>query len=294
MGRVEPAPIVDSHAHYWDPTALHYPWLADGGALGGSFLPVDHERAHAGRVAGVVAVQADCRWGQEASEVDWLESLCGSTPVLGIVAAARLEDPSVHQHLEELAGRKSVVGVRRLLQDQPPGFALTPEFVDGVRSLATYGLTFDICIRAHQLREVFVLASLCPDTVFVLDHCAKPAIARHGLPTWAEDMNRLARLPNVHCKLSGLMTEADRKTVGEVPRYLAEAVRAFGADRLLFGSDWPVCTTATTWVEWFDLVQSVVSARSARDQAAIFGQNAIDVYGLNVPAAHDPTTRTVS
>jgi L-fuconolactonase len=281
-------PVVDSHVHFWDPDAREHAWLAADDRLNRPFGPAEYGAAAAGRVDGVLAVQADCRWDQAEDETAWFGTLAeGELPVVGIVAAARLESADVGAHLAWLREQPLVVGVRRLLQDEPPGFATSAELVDGVRSLADHGLTMDLCVRHHQLPEVTELVRLCPEVRFVLDHCGKPAIADGEYDAWAAHLGRLAELPGVVCKLSGLLSEADSATAPDIARYLRHALDVFGPERCLFGSDWPVCTTAGSWDRWWDVVGAALAPLDADAQAEVLGGTATRVYGLSSVESRD-------
>jgi L-fuconolactonase len=277
-----PPAVVDSHVHFWDPGAREHAWLAGDPQLNLPFGPADYADAVAGRVDGVIAVQADCRWDQVEDETAWFGSLAeGEVPVLGIVAAARLESADVEAHLTWLATQPLVVGVRRLLQDEPPGFATSTELVDGVRRLADHDLTMDLCVRHHQLAEVTELVRRCPGVPFVLDHCAKPAIRSGEYDAWAEELSRVAELPDVVCKLSGLLSEADAATASAVPAYLGHALEVFGPERCMFGSDWPVCTTAGSWLQWWEIVDELLDPLAADARDHVLGGTAIRTYRLS-------------
>jgi L-fuconolactonase len=281
IGRERPA-VVDSHVHFWDPAAREHAWLAADARLDRPFGPADFAAETGGVVDGVVAVQADCRWDQAQDEASWFGTFGDAeVPVVGIVAAARLESPDIKEHLGWLRDQPLVVGVRRLLQDEPPGFATSDAFVEGVRSLADHGLTMDLCVRDHQLAEVTELVRLCPEVTFVLDHCGKPDIRGGGYDDWAADLARLAELPRVACKLSGLLSEADAASASSVPAYLAHVLEIFGPERCLFGSDWPVCTTAGSWTEWWEIVDRLLAPLGAHDKALVLGQTAVRTYGLS-------------
>jgi L-fuconolactonase len=274
--------VVDSHVHFWDTGAREHAWLAGDPRLDRPFGPAEYADAAAGRVDGVIAVQADCRWDQVEDETSWLGTLGdGDVPVLGIVAAARLESVDAGAHLIWLREQPLVVGVRRLLQDEPPGFSTSAAFVDGVQALADHHLTMDLCVRHHQLAEVTELVRRCPGVRFVLDHCGKPAIRGREYDAWAAELSRLATLPDVVCKLSGLLNEADSARASDIPAYLGHALEAFGPERCLFGSDWPVCTTAGSWDRWWDVVRDALDPLDAQARAHVLGGTAIRAYGLS-------------
>ncbi|HEY0816603.1 MAG TPA: amidohydrolase family protein [Pseudonocardia sp.] len=285
MERSELSDVLDSHVHFWDPHRLHYPWLAAEPALNRTFVPADLAAARRSEGGGVLVVEAD-RVPQEAvAEVDWLTGLArAGAPVRGVVAHVPLERGlACRATLAELAARPLVVGVRRLLQDQPVGFALRPDFVTGVRQLAAHRFALDLCVREHQLAEVTELARRCPEVTFVLDHLGKPAVGRTPLRDWAHAVGRLAALPNVACKLSGLTSEADgaTSTPADLRSYLRHAIAVFGPARCMFGSDWPVAALTTTYDGWLATVREAVADLTAADRDRIMIRTAEAVYGLD-------------
>ena len=277
--------VLDSHVHFWDPHRLAYPWLAADPALNRTFLPADLSAARPSDGGGVVVVEADRAAEEAVAEVDWLTGLArAGAPVRGVVAHLPLERGlACRPTLAELAARPLVVGVRRLLQDQPVGFALSADFVTGVRQLADHGFALDLCVREHQLAEVTELARRCPEITFVLDHLGKPAVGRTPLRHWAHDVDRLAALPNVACKLSGLTSEADpaTSTPADLRSCLRHAVAVFGPSRCMFGSDWPVASVTTTYDGWLDTVREAVADLTAADRDRIMIGTAEAVYGLD-------------
>jgi L-fuconolactonase len=186
--------VLDSHVHFWDPHRLRYPWLAGEPALNRAFLPVDLAAARRSD-GGVLVVEADRASDEAVAEVDWLTGLArAGAPIRGVVAHVPLErGHACRALLADLAARPLVIGVRRLLQDQPTGFALAPDFVAGVRLLAEHRFVLDLCVRDHQLVEVAELARRCPEVTFVLDHLGKPAVGRRPLQDWARDVQRPRR-----------------------------------------------------------------------------------------------------
>jgi len=274
--------VVDSHVHFWNPAAREHAWLEGEAQLNRPFGPSEYAEAAADRVDGVVAVQADCRWDQVEDETSWFGTLADAeVPVVGIVAAARLESTDVGAHLAWLGTQPLVVGVRRLLQDEPPGFATSDALVDGVRRLADHDLTMDLCVRHHQLADVTELVRQCPGVRFVLDHCGKPSIRSGEYDAWAAELGRLAELPDVVCKLSGLLSEADAASAATVPAYLGHALEVFGPERCMFGSDWPVCTTAGSWRRWWDVVEELLDPLDADAKDHVLGRTAIRTYRLS-------------
>jgi L-fuconolactonase len=287
-------PFVDSHVHFWELSRFDYRWLeGEGNPLRRDHLPDelcdDAAQARGLDLSAAVFVQADCRADQAAGEVAWVHELArAGAPVLAIVAHAALErGTDCDGELSELAAAPLVAGVRRLLQDEPPGFATSAMFVEGVRQLAAHRLSMDLCVRQYQLDEVARLVEACPDVVFVLDHLGKPVITPDHYEPWAAAMTRLAELPNVRCKLSGLATEAsaDARTTGALRPWLEHALETFGPDRCMVGSDWPVVTTATTYARWFDVLLDVMSEVSARDRARVLRMTAQETYDPHNRAA---------
>ena len=257
--------VVDAHLHLWDPEVLTYDWLE--GPLLRSFGPDELDLALQDTPdadCGFVFVQAECAPEQTVAEVDWVASLAARVPLRGIVARAPLEDLAATDGLlAELAERPLVVGVRRLLQSEPDGFSAAPRFRAAARAVAAAGLTFDAGVRWTQLPDVVELADAVPDLTIVLDHLGKPEVGSADAPDpadgtpWAESLRDLAERPNVWCKLSGLPAEADGEwTAAQVRPFLDVALDAFGPDRLLFGSDWPVSGPYGRWLEtvasWLD------------------------------------------
>ena len=281
--------MIDAHMHFWDPDRWHYPWLDGGSPLGRRYVPADVDSA--GPVPdAVVFVEASGGGGDPFAEVEWVEGLAGPPAVAGIVAHAPLETGTdVEPALRRLAARPLVKGVRRNLQDEADGFALTPGFRTGVRLLAEHGLAADLCVRERQLAEVTELVRATPEVTFVLDHLGKPGIRDGRWQPWADDLARLAELPNVVAKLSGLTTEADWSawTAGQLAPYLEHALAVFGAQRCMFGGDWPVSTLATSYADWYAVVAGVLADRPAADRALVLTDVATRVYRLDLDPATD-------
>lgn len=239
--------IIDAHVHLWNPDIFNMPWLEDVPTLRRTFgLQQYREQTRRLPIVGMVYVEVGVDPRQALREAyHALELAQEETRLQAIVAAAPVElGTSVRGHLEALVALSPLVkGVRRNIQDEAePDFCLRPDFVEGVRLLAEYGLSFDLCIRHRQLRSVVELVRKCPDTRFILDHLGKPDIKQHVLDPWREHLAQLAALPNVWCKVSGLVTEADprRWTPDDLAPYVAYTLEVFGEDRVVFGGDWPL------------------------------------------------------
>ena len=276
--------IVDSHVHLWHPAQLRYAWLDGLPALNRPFLPPDFAAAAAtANVSKMIFVESGCVAAQSHAEVAWVAGLKKVEPRLkGIIAYAPLEDgTAVRAELQALAAEPLVKGVRRLLQSENDAdFCLQPQFLAGVKLLAEFGFTFDLCIRSNQLRSVTELVQCVPQVTFILDHCGKPGIARGEIQPWAADLRMLAAQPNVVCKLSGLTTEADhaRWQPDDLKFYVERALEYFGFDRVLFGGDWPVSTLATTYGRWVETVQQFVASATEAERAKLFQTNAERIY----------------
>ena len=274
--------VTDAHVHLWQPEKLRYDWLEGLPSLNRPCLPGDFPNAT--RVGKWVVVEAACSPGQAVAEVDWICELAASEPrIRGIVAAAPLElGAAVTGHLAELARRPLVRGVRRILQGEDDDIFLTVEFVTGVRLLAVHQFSFDLCIRHDQLEAVTELARAVPETLLVLDHCAKPPIASGELGEWKRHLRGFARLPNTFCKISGLATEAGPGgwIVADLRPVVEEALDAFGPSRLLFGGDWPVASLATDYQRWLEAVDELTGSLDPSQKQSLFSQNADRIYRL--------------
>jgi len=279
-------PYIDSHIHFWDPDRLRYDWLAGLPRINKLFLPADLEQ-QAGdlRLEGIVFVQADCIAEQGLREAEWVSELAQDEPrIQGIVAFASLEKGAAASKdwLRSLAKLPLVKGVRRLIQSEGPGFALQPDFVAAVQTLPEFGFSFDICIKHYQLGDALALVEQCPNVSFVLDHLGKPNAKEHVLDPWREQITALAAFPNVSCKLSGLVTEADHQhwTREGIRPYIDHIVNAFGPDRIMYGGDWPVSLLATTYRNWIETLVWATAGLSDAEQHKLFYQNAQDFYRL--------------
>jgi L-fuconolactonase len=274
--------ILDAHVHFWDPRARHYDWLDQVPALRRRFAAEDLDfGGH--DLGGVVFVQADCRDDEALDEVRWVQAMASEQPLIrGIVAYAPVHlGAAAEGRLRALACEPLVVGVRRLLQGLPAEAIVARELVAGVRLLAASGLTFDLCATHDQLPQVLGLVRSCPETLFVLDHVGKPAVRSGLFDPWRADLERLAALPNVVCKLSGLATEAaPGQRLEDAQPYLAHALDIFGPRRCMLASDWPVLTLATTAAQWFEVVLGVLSDLPPEDRAAVLEGTALAAYGL--------------
>ena len=277
--------LVDSHIHFWDPEHLHYAWLAEVPAINRRYTPAVLSAAARGvNLERIVFVQADCVPEEGLEEVRWVSDLAARDARLqGIVAFAPLEQGEVvSDYLAQLSRFPLVKGVRRLIQSEALGFSVQPDFIAGVQQLPDFGFSFDLCIMHDQLPDVLILVEQCPDVSFVLDHFGKPAIKAGILEPWATDIRILAGFPNVMCKLSGLVTEADHETwtPADLQPYIDHILDTFGPNRLMFGGDWPVSELASSYSRWVETAQAALAHLSEHDREKIFYQNALDFYRL--------------
>lgn len=276
--------VVDTHAHFWDVDSLNYPWIEKGSAFDRGFFLDDYQRATRDiPIERMVFVECDAHADCSLAEAEWVSRLAQiDQRIQAIVARASLMDAKVLATLDALAAMPLVRGIRDNIQNNPPGFALEARFIAGVREVHRRGLHFELCLKHHQLAEAIELVRRCPEGNFVLDHCAKPDIKSGRKEPWARQMQEMAAQPNVVCKISGLVTEADweRWQPEEVLWYAQVAAGEFGPERIMFGSDWPVNEVAGGYLRWFRLAESLAGSWSGADRAKFFQQNAERVYRL--------------
>ena len=278
-------PIVDTHVHLWHPKQLRYPWLKQVPALNRPYLLEDYTTAHDNlEVESIVFVQCDTHPDDGLKETAWVTSLVATEPrIRGIVAWAPLEEgQQVAPFVEKLAEENLVKGIRRLIQGESVDFCIQPNFVNGVKTLAKYGLSFDICIFHPQLANAVRLVEQCPNVQFVLDHIGKPDIKNQLFDPWKQELKTLAEFPNVHCKISGLVTEADQETwtPADLQPYIDHVIACFGFGRVMYGSDWPVSTLASDYKRWVHTLQVAVAGCSDDELRKLFHDNAERFYRL--------------
>ncbi|GAB4566077.1 MAG: amidohydrolase family protein [Anaerolineae bacterium] len=273
---------IDSHQHFWRYNAGEYGWISEEmGALRRDFLPVHLKPLlETAGLEGSVAVQAR----QSLEETAWLLELADQHPwIQGVVGWVDLRSPEVEAQLERFAAHPKMRGVRHVVQDEPDDrFLLRDDFRRGLRLLSRYGLTYDILIFPRHLTAAIELVQQFPDQPFVLDHIAKPFIKAKVMEPWASQIRHLARYPNVYCKVSGMVTEADWAywEIDDFRPYLDVVFEAFGAQRIMFGSDWPVCTVAASYCQVADIVHDYTRSLSPDEREAVWGGTAERFYGL--------------
>jgi L-fuconolactonase len=273
---------IDAHQHFWRYNPVEYDWIDDTmTVIRRDFLPADLQREiNQADVDGVVSVQAR----QILEETEWLLRAAAENDFIrGVVGWVPLRDAGVGKILEKFVVHPKLRGVRHVVQSEPDDhFILRRDFSRGIKLLRQFGLAYDILVYERQLPPTIEFVDRHPDQVFVLDHVAKPRIGDNLLEPWRENIRELARRENVYCKISGMVTEADYKqwTEDQLKPYLEIVLEAFGPRRLMFGSDWPVCLVACSYVRWHEIVSRFTSQLSENDRAWIFGKTAIKAYGL--------------
>lgn len=275
---------IDAHQHFWKYNAAEYGWIDDSmAALRRDFLPADAAREMASAGGGAcVAVQAR----QSLEETRWLLSLAKDNPqIAGVVGWFDLQSADVWAQLDRFAAHPKLVGVRHIVQGEADDrFLVRPAFRRGIAQLEAFGLPYDVLIYPRHLPVASEFVSQFERQRFVLDHLGKPDIRGGERRIWERDLRRLAAHPNVYAKLSGLTTEADWKrwTPAQIRPYLDVAFDCFGAERLMIGSDWPVCTVAADYARTMAVVTDYVSALGSADRDAVLGGTAQRFWDLKL------------
>ncbi|WP_106598003.1 amidohydrolase family protein [Dyadobacter jiangsuensis] len=274
---------IDAHQHFWIFDEERDSWITpDMQVIRRNFLPEDLSPVlKANKVDGCVAVQAS----QTDPETEFLLHLAEANDfVAGVVGWVDLRAENLYDQLERYSQFEKLKGFRHVAQGQPEGFLLQPEFVRGVGQLVAFDFTYDILIYQNQLKEAFNFAVKLPNVHFVLDHIAKPLIKAQELQPWADDIRRLAELPNVHCKVSGMVTEANwmHWEKADFRPYLDVVFEAFGTERIMYGSDWPVCLVAGEYEGAKGILTDYLSMFSDDEVRDVMGNNARRFYNLDI------------
>jgi len=278
--------IVDAHQHLWNPTLFRYSWLESLPALNRSFRMPDYLAAAKGlNVVQSVHLEADVDEPYMLDETRHLLALADQpdNPLEGIVACGRPESKNFKSYLDRIAGHPKLKGIRRVLHTQPDEVGRGKTFINNVAALSGYGLSFDICVLARQIPIAIKLVSNCPEVVFILDHCGVPQVKEKTLDPWRSYIAEIAKFPNVSCKISGLVAYADpqRWTAEDLRPFVEHAIASFGWGRVLFGSDWPVCTLTASYRQWVDALQAITRSAGEVNQRKLFYDNAVRVYRLS-------------
>jgi L-fuconolactonase len=267
---------IDAHQHFWIYSPDEYGWIDDSmAALRRDFLPHDLKlELESSGFHGSVAVQAR----QTLEETRWLLELAESSPwILGVVGWVDLRSRDVRSQLKVLAQNPKLVGIRHIVQSEPDDrFLLQPDFLRGISALEEFDLAYDILIYTKHLPVAAEFVQRFPRQRFVLDHLAKPPIKGGDIESWAQGIRRLAEFPNLFCKLSGLVTEADWQhwQPEQIIPFLDVAFEAFGPDRLMIGSDWPVCLVAASYARWVEVLQAYLLQQNPDFRESVLGGNA--------------------
>ncbi|MGA8153017.1 MAG: amidohydrolase [Terriglobales bacterium] len=277
--------IVDTHQHLWDLDLFRYSWLSSVPPLNRSFRMSDYLAATRElNVVKSVHLEADVDNLYMLDETRHLLALAdqGDNPLEGIVACGRPESEAFRFYLDKIAGHPKLKGIRRVLHTQPDDVGQGVTFINNVAALSDYSLSFDICVLARQLPIAINLASKCPNVTFILDHCGVPQVKERNLDPWRSNITEMAKSPNVSCKISGLVAYADPKTwtAEDLRPFVEHAIASFGWDRVLFGSDWPVCTLSASYKQWVEALQSITQGAGEANQRKLFHDNAVRVYRL--------------
>jgi L-fuconolactonase len=274
--------IIDSHQHFWQVGRFDYPWMtSDVGVLYRDYLPPTLEPIlERNGVAKTVLVQAS----DSMAESRWLLSLADAHPfIAGVVGWVDLASPEVQQQLDELTMHQKFKGVRHLVESESAdNWLAQPAVLRGLQQLASSGTSYDLLVHTRHLKHVRTVAETCPDLSLVIDHAAKPPIARGEIKEWAQELRPVAAYKDIHCKLSGLVTEANHNgwQVDDLRPFVECALELFGADRLMFGSDYPVCLVAASYDRVLESFQEILKDLSAEEQTQIFAGNASKFYRL--------------
>jgi L-fuconolactonase len=271
---------LDSHQHFWKYSDAEYGWIEDS-TLRRDFLPDDlHKELKGAGIDGSISVQAR----QTIGETEWLLSLAERNSFLkAVVGWVPLTSPSVEGDIEKFAARKKLKAVRHVVQDEKDDrYILRDDLNAGVSLLDKHGLAYDILIFECHLPYAIQFVDRHPKQRFILDHIAKPRIRDGAVQPWRDNLREMAKRPNVWCKISGVVTEADHQkwTEAQVRFYIDTAIDAFTPKRIMFGSDWPVCLSATTYKNWTELMHRATKNLSASERDSIFGGAAAAAYRI--------------
>jgi predicted TIM-barrel fold metal-dependent hydrolase len=276
--------IIDTHQHLWDLDLFAYSWLDDVPALRKSFRMEDYLKAGESLdIEKSVHLEADVDEAYMLDETRHILALAEQdNPLQGVVACGRPEKPHFEDYLDQIAVHPKLKGIRRVLHTQPDDLGQSSLFAENIRRLEAYGLSFDICVLARQLPIAIGLVSKCPKVSFILDHCGVPQVKERVLDPWRQHILEVSKFPNVVCKVSGLVAYADPEkwTPEDLRPYVNHVIECFGWDRVMFGSDWPVCTLSARLQQWVETLTLLTRDASEEKQRKLFYKNAARVYRL--------------
>lgn len=277
--------IIDTHLHLIDRSALNYPWLAEVPALNRDFSYEDYAReARRVGIGAVLHMEVDVAEADIEAETAHVGGLAKrpASMIRGAIAACRPEDPGFADYLERQKANAFVKGFRRVLHVKQDELSDSALFRDNLRRIGGSGLTFDLCVLPRQLPRAAALADVAPDVQFVLDHCGVPDIKGDGFEPWRAAMAEMARRDNVVAKISGVVAYADPHswTVDTLRPYVEHTIESFGWDRVVWGSDWPVCTLGGGLSTWVAATHALLSGASAGERAKLLSGNARRIWNL--------------
>jgi L-fuconolactonase len=273
---------IDAHQHFWQFDPVRDAWIDEKSmsAIRRDFMPSDLSSIlNRNGINGCVAVQAD----QSEKETTFLIGLAAKYDFIkGVVGWTDIKDNLLADRLDYFSQYKVLKGFRHILQGEKAEFMIDPNFIDGLRLLGKKGFTYDILVFPRHLKAVRLLIKELDRQALVIDHMAKPYIKKGLIKEWAKDIKAIARHKNVYCKLSGIVTEADWKNwkTSDFTPYLDVVFEAFGTERLMYGSDWPVCLLAAEYDIQLNVIKDYVSKYAQGSEAKVFGENAIRFYNL--------------
>jgi predicted TIM-barrel fold metal-dependent hydrolase len=275
-----PIEIIDTHLHLITLDRFSYPWLDGVPALNRDFtLETYLPQAEAAGIIQAMHMEVDVAEVDQMRETDFVTSL--SDPVVAAISSCRPESRDFPVQLERLVANPKVRGLRRILHTSPDELSQAPIFTENLKRLAAHRLSFDLCVLARQLPLALRIARACPEVQFILDHCGVPQVKERALDPWRADMKTLAAEANVACKVSGIVAYADVTwNVDDLRPFVEHVIESFGWDRVVWGSDWPVCTLTSELGRWVAATRALIAGESADSQAKLLNGNARRLYRL--------------
>jgi len=284
-------PIIDTHQHLWDLDRFRLPWTKGNKTLAKNFLLSDYQAATAGLpISQTVYMEVDVDPAQQLAEAEYVIDLCQRDDNLmtAAVISGRPGSSDFSDYITRFKGSPYIKGIRQVLHGKatPAGYCLDPQFVQGIQLLGDLGLSYDLCPRSGELLDGAKLVAQCPNTRFIVDHCGNMSAqekAAKPLQLWREGMQALASHDRVVCKVSGIVASAAAGwKPADLQPVIAETLKTFGPDRVMFGGDWPVCTLRASYRQWVEALRQILTNLniSLADQKKLFHDNAVRVYGL--------------